>query len=195
VVTVTLCLEALAEIALLSLLAVKSTLKVHLLVLEAGSLISSLQKIHVGGVKSLSSLFEVVVFVLRNFLELLGTLLQFEEVVLGGLDAGVDLSILTLLVAIDVTEAVDLLLVTAALFLEFLKLEGGGIDIFSECERVVALGLALTLVAENLSLSAGDLLTESSDLNLHVIVATVLIVEVVSGIVALFLEAVEGDAV
>jgi len=75
VVAVTFSLEALAEIALLSLLAVESTLKVHLLILKACSLISSLQKIHVGGVKSLRSLLEVVVLVLRNFLELLGTLL------------------------------------------------------------------------------------------------------------------------
>lgn len=195
VVAVTLSLETLAEIALLGLLAVEGALQVHLFILETSSLISGLQKIAMSGIESLVSLFQVVVLVLRNLLELTGTLLKLVEVMLSALDAGVALCVLALFVAVDVTDTVNLLLVTAALFLEFRELEGSGIDIFSESERVVTLGLALTLVAENFSFSAGDLLTKSSDLNLHVVVATVLIVEVVSGIVALFLEAVKGDAV
>ena len=195
VVAVTLGFEALAQVALLGLLAVKRSSQLILFSLEAGSLVPSLQEVYVGGVESLSSLLEVVVSVLRNFLELLCTLLKLEEAVLSSLDALIGLAVFTLLVAVDVAKAIDLLLVAATLLLELLKLEGSCVNIFSEGEGVVALRLALTLVAEDLGLSAGDLLTESSDLHLHVVVATVLIVEVVSGVVALFLEAVQGDAV
>ena len=195
VVAVTLGFEALAQVALLGLLAVKRASQLILFSLEAGSLVPSLQEVYVGGVESLSSLLEVVVSVLRNFLELLCTLLKLEEVVLSSLDALIGLAVFTLLVAVDVAKAIDLLLVAATLLLELLKLEGSCVNIFSEGEGVVALRLALTLVAEDLGLSAGDLLTESTDLHLHVVVATVLIVEVVSGVVALFLEAVQGDAV
>jgi hypothetical protein len=117
------------------------------------------------------------------------------EIVLGNLNALISLGILALLVAIAFTKSVNLLLVAATLFLKLLELEGGAIDIFSEGERVVALGLSLTLEPENLSFSTGDLLTESSDLNLHIVIAATLIVEMVSAIVALLLEAVERNAV
>jgi len=117
------------------------------------------------------------------------------QVMLSRLDAQVSLSVLALFVAIALTESVDLLLVTATFFLKLGQFKGSSVDIFSEGKRVVTLRLNLALETENLGFTTGNLLTKSSNLNLHVVVAATLIVEVVSGIVALLLEAVEGNTV
>lgn len=188
-------LEPLGEVALLGLFAVEGALRLALVVLEASGLISRSEQVEVGGVISLSGLLEVVVAALADFGEFLGSLLQLEQVVVGGLDALVGVSVLALLVAIAVAEAVNLLLVPGALLLELLEFEGGAVDIFAQGVGVVTLGLHLALEPEDLSFTARNLLTEGSDLNLHVVVAAALIVEVESGVVALLLEPVEADAV
>lgn len=194
-VAVTSCFKVLADVALFGLLAVELMLKILLLSLEAGCLITCLQQVTVGGVMGLRSLFKITVLVLRNFLEFAFTLGKSVQVVLGSLDTLVSLAVLALLLAINIAEAVHLLLVTASLFLELTELMGSGVDIFSKALGLVALGLAVTLVPEDLGLSTGDLLAESSNLNLHVIVATVLIIKVVSSVVAFLLKTVQVDAV
>lgn len=191
----TLSFESLDQITLLCLLAVEGTLLLALFLLETGSLITSSQQIHVSCVISLRSLLEVVVLVFANFGEFTNTFLELVEIVLGGLDSLVSLSILALLVTIHLTETIDLLLITATLLLQLLKLKVGSVNIFSQSIGVVTLALAVTLVAENFSLTTGDLLTKGSNLCLHVIISTALVIEVVASIVTLFLQTVESDAV
>lgn len=191
----TLSFESLDQVTLLCLLAVEGTLLLALFLLETGSLITSSQQIHVSCVISLRSLLEVVVLVFANFGEFTNTFLELVEIVLGGLDSLVSLSILALLVTIHLTETIDLLLITATLLLQLLKLKVGSVNIFSQSIGVVTLALAVTLVAENFSLTTGDLLTKGSNLCLHVIISTALVIEVVASIVTLFLQTVESDAV
>lgn len=191
----TLSFESLDQITLLCLLAVEGTLLLALFLLETGSLITSSQQIHVSCVISLRSLLEVVVLVFANFGEFTNTFLELVEIVLGGLDSLVSLSILALLVTIHLTETIDLLLITATLLLQLLKLKVGSVNIFSQSIGVVTLALAVTLVAENFCLTTGDLLTKGSNLCLHVIISTALVIEVVASIVTLFLQTVESDAV
>lgn len=191
----TLSFESLDQVTLLCLLAVEGTLLLALFLLETGSLITSSQQIHVSCVISLRSLLEVVVLVFANFGEFTNTFLELVEIVLGGLDSLVSLSILALLVTIHLTETIDLLLITATLLLQLLKLKVGSVNIFSQSIGVVTLALAVTLVAKNFSLTTGDLLTKGSNLCLHVIISTALVIEVVASIVTLFLQTVESDAV
>lgn len=191
----TLSFESLDQVTLLCLLAVEGTLLLALFLLETGSLITSSQQIHVSCVISLRSLLEVVVLVFANFGEFTNTFLELVEIVLGGLDSLVSLSILALLVTIHLTETIDLLLITATLLLQLLKLKVGSVNIFSQSIGVVTLALAVTLVAENFCLTTGDLLTKGSNLCLHVIISTALVIEVVASIVTLFLQTVESDAV
>lgn len=150
----TLSLDPLNQVALLSLLAVKSVLLVALLVSESGSLVAGLDELAVGGVVGLAGLSQVVVLVLANFGEFGGSLLQFEQVVLGSLNLLISGGVLSFLVAIELTKAINLLLVTAALLLELLQLEVSGIDVLPESVGVVALGLSLALEPENLGLTA-----------------------------------------
>jgi hypothetical protein len=104
-------------------------------------------------------------------------------------------SILTLFASNDVSEAIHVTLITLTFLLELLKLEGCSIDILAESETMVRLRLNFTLKAKNFSFSARDLLTKSSNLNLHVIVGSCLIIKDKSGIVTFFLEAVKSYAV
>lgn len=60
---------------------------------------------------------------------------------------------------------------------------------------MVRLRLDLTLEAKNLCFSAGDLLTESRNLDLHVIVASGLVIEEESRIVTFLFESVQRDGV
>lgn len=121
--------------------------------------------------------------------------LEFVEVVFGAGDALGVFGVLALFVAVQVAETIDFLLVTATFFFELLEFEAGVVDVLAEGEGMVAFGLALTLVAENFGLATSDLVTEGSDLDLHVVVASTLIVEVVASIVAFFLQSVQGDTV
>jgi len=195
VIAVTCSFKVFADVALFGLLTIELMLKVLLLSLETGLLVTCLQEVTVSGVMSLLGLLKIHVLVLRNFIEFAFTLLKSSEIVLGSLETFVGLAVLALLLAINITKTVHLLLIAASLFLKLLELVGGTVDIFSENVGLVHLGLAVTLVSKDFGLSAGDLLTKSSDLNLHVVVATVLIIEVVSGIVAFFLKTMQVDAV
>lgn len=132
VVAGSLSLESLNEVALLSLLAVESVLLLALLIGESGSLITCLVKFKRGYVIGLSGLLEVIVLVFANFGEFGGSLLLFEQIVLSGLNLLISCGILTLLVAIDVTKTIDLLLVTATLFLQLLQLKVSSVDVLSE---------------------------------------------------------------
>lgn len=109
-------------------------------------------------------------------MQLLSTLLQLEKIVVGCLDTLVVVGILTLFARNDVPKAIHITLVTLAFLLELLELEAGSIDILAESKAVVALGLYFTLEAKDFGLSAGDLLTKSGDLDLHVIVGSALII-------------------
>jgi hypothetical protein len=95
----------------------------------------------------------------------------------------------------DISESIDVALVALTFLFKLLKLETCAIDVLPQTEAVVRLGLDLTLEAKNLSFSAGDLLTESRDLDLHVVVAARFVIEEEPGIVAFFLETVERDGV
>lgn len=170
VVASTLLLQTLHQVALLGLLAVHGVLLVALLVGQAGGLVPRLEQVMVGGVVGFRGLAQVKVLVLVDLGELGRALLLLEEVVLGGLDLLVRGSVLPLLVAIDVAEAIDLLLVAATLFLQLLQLEVGGVDVLAKRVRMVSLGLSLALEPENLSLTAANLLSQSSNLNLHIVV-------------------------
>jgi hypothetical protein len=194
-VAASLTFESAHEVALLSILAVKSALLAALLFLKSGLLVSCFQQITVGGLVALSGLAEVEVLVLRNLGQLASLLLKLVQVVFGGGNTFGVFSVLSFLVAVAVTKTIDLLLVTASFFLKLLEFVASCIDVFAESVWVVALGLSLTLVAENLSLAAGDLITKSGDFYLHVIVCSTLIVQVVASIVALLLQAVQSDAV
>jgi hypothetical protein len=108
--------------------------------------------------------------------QLLSTLLQLEKIVVGSLDTLVAVGILTLLAGNDVPKAIHITLVTLAFLLELLELEAGSIDILAERKAVVAFALNFALESKNFGFSAGDLLTKSSDLYLHVIVGSALII-------------------
>jgi len=103
--------------------------------------------------------------------------------------------VLALFVAVHVAETIDFLLVTATFFFELLEFEASVVDVLAEGEGMVTLGLGFTLIAENFGLATSDLVTEGSDLDLHVVVASALIVKVVASIVAFFLQSVQGNAV
>ena len=60
---------------------------------------------------------------------------------------------------------------------------------------MVTLLLNFSLEAENFSFAPLNLFPERCNLNLHVVIASALIIGVVPGVVTLFLEAVERDAV
>ena len=121
--------------------------------------------------------------------------MQLEEVVVGSLDSLVAVGILAFFLGTNVTKTIDLALVASSFLLKFLELKRSVVDVFPDGVAGVALALEVPLQSENISFASIDLLSEGSDLNLHVVVSTALIVEVEAGIVALLLEAVEGDHV
>jgi hypothetical protein len=139
--------------------------------------------------------FEVEIPNLSSLLQLLCALLQFKQVVVCCLDSLLVVVVLAFFAADDISESIDVALVALTFLFKLLKLETCAIDVLPQTEAVVRLGLDLTLEAKNLSFSAGDLLTESRDLDLHVVVAARFVIEEEPGIVAFFLESVERDGV
>ena len=81
---------------------------------------------------ALSSLAQIEVLVLGDLGQLAGLLLQLVEVVLSGGNALGVLSILSFLVAVAVAEAIDLLLVSASLFLKLLELVASCVNVLAE---------------------------------------------------------------
>lgn len=195
VVAGSLLFESLDEVVLLSLLAIECMLLHTLLISESGGLITCSEQVTVGCVVSLTSLLQVVVLVFVDLGEFGSSLLLLEEVMLGSLDLLVCGGVLALFKCVNFSKAINLLLVTAAFFFMFLQLEVSSVDIFPQRVGVVTLGLSLALEPENLCLTTADLFSEGGNLNLHVIVRPRLVVEEVSGIVALLLQPVQGDAV
>lgn len=187
--------ESLHQVGLLGLLGVQGEVLHALLVGELGSLVSCSQQVAVGCIVGLRGLPEVEVLVLADLGEFGCALLKFEKVMLGSLDPLIGGGILTLLVAVGSAELIDLLLVAAALLLELLQLEVGTVDVLAQGVRVVGLGLSFALEAENFGLTTANLLPEGSDLNLHVVVLSRLVVQEVASIIGFFLQAVQGDAV
>ena len=138
---------------------------------------------------------EVEVFMLRHFGQFASAFLELVEVVFRRGDAFSVFSVLTFFVAVAVAETINFLLVTATFFFELLEFEASVVDVLAESEGVVTLGLALTLVAENFGFTSSDLITEGSDLYLHIVVASALIVKMVASIITFFLQSVQGNAV
>lgn len=138
---------------------------------------------------------EVEVFMLSHFGQFASAFLELVEVVFRRGDAFSVFSVFTFFVAVAVAETIDFLLVTATFFFELLEFEASVVDVLAESEGVVTLGLALTLVAENFGFTSSDLITEGSDLYLHIVVASALIVKMVASIITFFLQSVQGNAV
>lgn len=187
--------ESLGQVVFLSMALVKRASSAVLLILKAGLFVASTMKVQVAGLVLVVSLLEVEVAQLSNFGEFGRPLLQLEEVVVGSLDSLVAVGILAFFLGTNVTKTIDLALVASSFLLKFLELKRSVVDVFPDGVAGIALALEVPLQSENISFASIDLLSEGSDLNLHVVVSTALIVEVEAGVVALLLEAVEGDHV
>ena len=85
-----------------------------------------------GCLVALIRLAQIEVLVLGDLGQLAGLRLQLVEVVLGGGDSLRVLSVLGFLVAVEVAEAIDLLLVSAPLFLKLLELVASCINVLAE---------------------------------------------------------------
>jgi hypothetical protein len=120
------------QVALLSILAVESALLLALLLLKSCLLVASFEQIAVCCLVALSSLAQIEVLVLGDLGQLAGLLLQLVEVVLSRGNALGVLSILSFLVAVAVAEAIDLLLVSAPLFLKLLELVASCVNVLAE---------------------------------------------------------------
>jgi len=166
-----------------------------LLILKTSLFVASAMQVQVAGLVLVVGLLEVEVAQLSNFGEFGRSLLQLEEVVVGSLDSLVAIGILAFFLGANVTKTIDLALVASSFLLKFLKLKRSVVDVFPDGVAGVTLALEVTLQTENISFASIDLLSQGSDLNLHVVVSTALIVEMEAGVVALLLESVEGDHV
>lgn len=188
-------IESLLQIVLFSMSLIECALRAILLVSETGLLVTCPVQVQLSRLILVSGLLEVVLANLGHFGEFLLALLQFEEVVVGGLDSLVRVGIFALFHSDYVSQTIDLILIARPLLLQLLQFEGRGIDILSQGVALVAFALEVALKSENFSLTPVDLLSEGSDLHLHVVVGTALIIEVEAGVVALLLKSVQRDEV
>ena len=188
-------LESLRQVVFLSMTLVKRACSAVLLILKTSLFVASAMQVQVAGLVLVVGLLEVEVAQLSNFGEFGRSLLQLEEVVVGSLDSLVAIGILAFFLGANVTKTIDLALVASSFLLKFLKLKRSVVDVFPDGVAGVTLALEVTLQTENISFASIDLLSQGSDLNLHVVVSTALIVEMEAGVVALLLESVEGDHV
>ena len=186
---------AAGQVGLLGHLDVKSSLEVGLLLVQFGKLITSVSQVRAGASVSVSSAAVVTLTSVKNFREFSRALLELEEIKVSSLETSVSITILTFLVGVEVAEAVDFELVTGTFLLKLAELIGGSLIVLAEGKAMVLLALDLTLHGESLSLTTRNLLTETGDVALGVIVSSVLVAEEISSVINIFLEAGKADAV
>jgi hypothetical protein len=87
------------------------------------------------------------------------TLLGLIELVIGGLDAIVRITVFPGLHGVEVFGPGNFFLVTRPLLLELVKFVTGVVDLFAESVATVGLLCAVTLSGEDLSLATGNLFT------------------------------------
>lgn len=130
-----------------------------------------------------------------NLGEFGSTFLQLEEIKVGCLDALVSLGVLTLLVCAHIAETVDFELIACTLFLKLVEFAAGCFVVPTQLVSVVILCLNISLNGKSFGFTTGDLLTESSDIALKVVVASILVIEVVPRVVDILLESIESTNV
>lgn len=81
---------------------------------------------------SLRSLLKIEVSDFGGLLQLLGTLLQFKQIVVSRLNTLVVVSVLTLFAGNDISEAIHITLITLSLFLELLEFKTTCINVLSK---------------------------------------------------------------
>ncbi len=188
-------LRALHEVGLLAHFEVEGARELALVVVEAGELVAGGLQVAAGGLVGLLGAAQVELAEVGDLGEFGGALLQLEQVVVGGLDALVRLAVLALLERVQVAQPVDFELVPRPLLLQLLQLVRRRLVVLAQLVREVALLLHVALRSENFGLAPRDLLPQSADLALAVVVRPVLFVEEEAGVFGFLLEALEADEV
>lgn len=138
---------------------------------------------------------EVTLTHVSNLGEFGSTFLQLEEVKIRSLDALVSLAVFTFFVCAHVAETVDFELVASTFFLKLVEFVAGTFVILAQLVAMVILALNFSLDAKSFGFTAGDLLAESSNISLSVIVNSVLVIEVVPRVVEILLESTNSTRV
>ena len=123
------------------------------------------------------------------------TLLGLVELVIGGLDAIVLITVFPSFHGVEVLGPGNFFLVTSPLLLELVEFVTGVVDFLAEGMATVGLLGAVTLCGEDLSLTTGDLFTSRGNLGLQVVIRSVLFIEQETGVINFLLQAGESETV
>jgi hypothetical protein len=177
------------ELWLLHHFQVQSAGELARLVIVAGCLVTAAHEVTTSGFISFCSAAKLKLTGIGLLGELSGTLLSLVEVVVCSLDAAILISVFSSLHSVKVSAAFDFVLVASTLLLEFSEFVTGVVDFLAECMAAVAFLRNVALSGEDLGLTAADLLAGRGDLGWKVVVGPVLLVEQETGVVDLFLQA------
>jgi len=166
-----------SELTLLLNSQLHGALQVALLTLKTGLLVSSSEEVSVGTLVGLSSSSQVEFTSFSLLAKFVSSLLSLEKFVIKTLNSLIRLSIFTLLERVKIAETVDFFLVAGTLFLKLLQLEVAGIKVFSQTESLIRLLLNFALVAKDLGLASRDLVSDTGNFSLHVVILSVFLVK------------------
>lgn len=130
-----------------------------------------------GRVEGLARSAKLKLLRIGKLAELVGTLLRLEQIVVDSLDAGVVVLALALLESNGVSHSVDLVLILGLLLAESTQLERQIISILTQGISLVTLDGDFSLKSDALLLTAANLIANSTNLSLQLVVTAVLLVE------------------
>ena len=165
------------QVRLVSKLTVEVALQGSHLSVQSGVIILGARELSAGRVESLARSAKLELLGVSKLAELVGTLLSLEEIVVDSLDAGIVVLALTLLEGDGVSHSVDLVLVLGLLLAESAQLERQVVGVLAQSVSLVTLDGDFSLESDALLLAAADLITDSTDLSLQLIVTAVLLVQ------------------
>lgn len=170
-------------------------LQVALLTLKTGLLVSSSEEIGMAAFVSFSGSSKIEFTSFSLLAKFISSLLSLEKFIIKTLNSLIRLGVLTLFESVKIAETINLFLVASTLFLKLLKLKVASIKVFSQTESIVRLLLNFALVTKDLGLASGDLVSDTGNFSLQVVILSVFFIKKEAHVINLLTLSLNSDKV
>ena len=176
-VTSILSLGLSSEIRLVGELAIQISLESMDLGVESRMVILGSGHLDVGTVVGLTGSSELELLGIGEFSKFVSSFLGLEEIVVDSLDSSIVVLAFSLFESDTISKSVDLILVLGLLLTELAKLEGEVVGVLSHGISLVTLGGNLSGEGDALLLPSGNLISDSANFRLELVVVSILLVQ------------------
>ena len=194
-VTSILSLGLSSEIRLVGELAIQISLESMDLGVESRVVILGSSHLDVGTVVGLTGSSELELLGIGEFSKFVSSFLGLEEIVVDSLDSSIVVLAFSFFESDTISKSVDLILVLGLFLTELTKLEGEVVGVLSHGISLVTLGGNLSREGDALLLPSGNLISDSANFRLKLVVVSILLVQEEPKILDFFSKSVDSHNV